>query len=74
MLGGEYFDSDADKQYVYGDLFIYNCDRNKWRKVMIPHRCVALPFHHRGFPSSLAATEPWQYFPHFPHLRILGAY
>ena len=42
MLGGEYFDSDADKQHVYGDLYLYNCDRNSWRKVVIPHGWIPL--------------------------------
>lgn len=72
MLGGEYFDSDADKQYVYGDLFIYNCDRNKWRKVMIPHRCVAPPLYHRGFPDfTTCCNRALAILYHFPHQRIL---
>ena len=39
LFGGEYFDSAADRQLVYGDLFVFNCSKERWRKVVIPNRC-----------------------------------
>ena len=38
LFGGEFFDSATDRQLVYGDLFVFNCSKERWRKVVIPHR------------------------------------
>ena len=38
LFGGEFFDSNTDRQLVYGDLFVFNCSKERWRKVIIPHR------------------------------------
>ncbi len=38
LFGGEFFDSDTDRQLVYGDLFVFNCSKERWRRVVIPHR------------------------------------
>ena len=38
LFGGEFFDSDTDRQLVFGDLFVFNCSKERWRKVIIPHR------------------------------------
>ena len=38
LFGGEFFDSDTDRQLVYGDLFVFNCSKERWRKVVVPHR------------------------------------
>ncbi len=39
LFGGEYFDSATDRQLVYGDLFVFSCSKERWRKVVIPSRC-----------------------------------
>ena len=39
LFGGEYFDSATDRQLVYGDLFIFNCSKERWRRVVVPNRC-----------------------------------
>lgn len=36
MYGGEWYDSDKDKVYVYGDIYVYNVDKNNWTKVISP--------------------------------------
>ena len=38
LFGGEFFDSDTDRQLVYGDLFVFNCSKERWWKVVVPHR------------------------------------
>ncbi len=36
MFGGEYTELTTDKVRVYNDLYIYNTDKGRWRKVTSP--------------------------------------
>ncbi len=37
MYGGEWFDGADDKTYVYGDLFLYDAGKDRWKKVTAPN-------------------------------------
>ncbi len=39
LYGGEWFDGAADKTYVYGDLYLYDTGKNRWKKVITPNGC-----------------------------------
>jgi N-acetylneuraminic acid mutarotase len=43
LYGGEYYDADADRTHVYGDLYSYAPQRNKWTRIVIPKGCGAKP-------------------------------
>lgn len=37
LYGGEWFDGAADKTYVYGDLYLYDAAKDRWKKVIVPN-------------------------------------
>lgn len=36
MYGGEWFDGATDKTYVYGDLYLYDTGKDRWKKIDAP--------------------------------------
>ena len=36
MFGGEYYDGDKDKMYVYADIYILNTEKLTWKRVISP--------------------------------------
>lgn len=53
LYGGEWFDGAADKTYVYGDLYLYDAAKDRWKKVVAPNgplpRSSAQAVVHRNF-------------------------
>lgn len=65
LFGGEFFDGDTDRQLVYGDLFVFNCSKERWRKIVIPHR--------RAEPRVVADSSVAVAIPHLSHVPRRGA-
>ena len=36
LFGGEWYDGDSDKMYIYADVYILNTEKMNWRKVISP--------------------------------------
>ena len=43
MFGGECVDPVSGKVRVFNDLYRFNCDKEKWTKVLAPKWCVPGP-------------------------------
>lgn len=42
LYGGEWYDGERDKMYVYGDVYVLNVDKQTWKRVISPNGSVAL--------------------------------
>eukprot|EP00798_Chlamydomonas_sp_ICE-L_P018504 gene18504-25003_t len=66
MFGGEYSDLDSGKISMFNDLYRYNCDRQRWTKVISPNRpaprCAHQGVVHKG-QMYIFATWEWDNLP-----------
>ncbi|KAL4853408.1 Kelch domain-containing protein 4 [Chlorella vulgaris] len=37
LYGGEWYDGERDKMYVYGDVYVLNVDKQTWKRVISPN-------------------------------------